>query len=69
VDGPVRLAVTVMGGAIAVFAADTGTGWTRYGPPFAATPGGWISATLGLFATGPDGHADFEPLRITALEE
>jgi hypothetical protein len=69
VDGPVRLAVTVMGGAIARFAADTGTGWRQHGPPFAATPGGWIGATLGLFATGPDGHADFEPLRITALEE
>ncbi|GIE34826.1 beta-xylosidase [Actinoplanes italicus] len=69
VGGPVRLAVTVTDGAVARFAADTGTGWKEHGPPFTATPGLWIGATLGLFATGSDGHADFEPLLITALEE
>jgi beta-xylosidase len=67
--GPVRLAVTVTGGAVARFAADTGTGWREIGPPFPATPGSWIGATLGLFAIGHTGHADFGPVLITALEE
>ncbi|MEJ3747503.1 family 43 glycosylhydrolase [Actinomycetes bacterium KLBMP 9797] len=35
------------------------------GPPFAATPGRWVGATLGIFATGPSGAADFSAPRIT----
>ncbi|MBB2947285.1 beta-xylosidase [Actinoplanes lutulentus] len=69
VDRPVRLAVTVADGAITRFAADSGTGWTQYGPPVQATPGHWIGATLGLFALGSHGHADFGPLVIAASEE
>lgn len=76
VTGPVRLAVIVTDGAVVHFAADTGNGWQELGPPFPATPGGWIGATLGLFAIGHTGHADFGPIRITpeadhdhALEE
>jgi beta-xylosidase len=68
VSGPVHLALTVTDGAVAHFAADTGNGWQDVGPPFPATPGGWIGATLGLFAIGHTGHADFGPLRITAVE-
>ncbi|MEU4164651.1 family 43 glycosylhydrolase [Actinoplanes sp. NPDC026670] len=69
VTGQVRLAVTVTDGAVAHFTADTGTGWRELGPPFPATPGGWIGATLGLFAIGHTGHADFGPVRITALPD
>lgn len=69
VTGQVRLAVTVTDGAVAHFTADTGTGWRELGPPFPATPGGWIGATLGLFAIGHTGHADFGPVRITAPPE
>jgi beta-xylosidase len=36
------------------------------GPPFAATPGHWVGATLGLFATGTHGAADFTVLDLTA---
>jgi hypothetical protein len=66
VSGAVHLAVTVTDGAVVHFAADTGTGWREVGPPFPATQGGWIGATLGLFAIGHTGHADFGPFRITA---
>ncbi|BEL04814.1 glycoside hydrolase 43 family protein [Actinoplanes sichuanensis] len=68
VNGEVRLAVTVTDGAVAHFAADTGTGWTEIGPPFPATPGGWVGATLGLFAIGQSGHADFGPVQITTID-
>jgi hypothetical protein len=69
VAGPVRLAVTISDGAVAQFAAAVDGGeWTDLGPPFAATPGGWIGATLALFATSaqePGGYADFEPFLVT----
>jgi beta-xylosidase len=35
------------------------------GPPFAATAGHWVGATLGLFATGDRGVADVSALHIT----
>ncbi|GAA4439905.1 glycoside hydrolase family 43 protein [Phytohabitans houttuyneae] len=36
------------------------------GPPFVATAGQWVGATLGLFATGEDGAAEFAALGVTA---
>jgi beta-xylosidase len=57
----VRLAVTVDEEAVARFAADLGAGWREFGPPFTATPGHWVGATVALFATGT-GFADFEPV-------
>jgi beta-xylosidase len=72
VEGHVRLAVTVGDSAVVQFAAAVaGGGWTDVGPPFRATPGGWIGATLALFATSAprpaatDGFADFDPLLVT----
>jgi hypothetical protein len=61
--------VTVTEPAIVRFTAHIdGEPW-ECGPPFTATPGAWIGATLGLFATGPGGHADFDPFLVTGLEE
>lgn len=54
----VRLSVTVEA-AVARFGAEFGAGHRVVSPPFAVTPGVWTGATLGVFATGPDGHADF----------
>lgn len=54
-----RLAVSVDENAVARFSADTGDGWIDFGAPFSATPGGWIGATIGLYAIGPGGYADF----------
>ncbi|MFD7503721.1 glycoside hydrolase 43 family protein [Streptomyces sp. NPDC059850] len=54
----VRLRVTVGPGAACRFAADPdGRGFVPLGPPFTATAGTWIGATVGLFATGPVGGA------------
>nr|MDT0658594.1 glycoside hydrolase 43 family protein [Micromonospora sp. DSM 115978] len=56
------------------FWAGIGTGQIRpIGPAYQATPGHWIGATLGLFAsappgTGPAGHADFTALHLTTAE-
>ncbi|GAA2683935.1 MULTISPECIES: glycoside hydrolase 43 family protein [Actinosynnema] len=52
--GPVRLRVEVGAGASCRFLADL-DGWTPLGEPFPATPGRWIGATIGLFATAPEG--------------
>ncbi|BCY08982.1 glycoside hydrolase 43 family protein [Actinoplanes sp. L3-i22] len=65
----VRLVVTVTGTAVIRFAADIGGERWESGPPFTATGGGWIGAALGLFAIGTDGHADFDPLSITAEDQ
>jgi len=70
--GHIRLAVTVADGAVAQFAADVdGTGWLDLGPRFAAAPGGWIGASLALFATSAQlagGFADFDPMLVTAVD-
>jgi hypothetical protein len=66
----VRLTVTVTDGAVCRFAADVhGAGSVAVGDPFTATPGGWIGATLALFATAragsAGGAADFDPFLVT----
>jgi len=70
-DAHVRLAVTITDGAVVRFAADVdGTGWRELGEPFTAAPGGWVGATLGLFATASPGSphaagvADFDPFDV-----
>ncbi|GLW30263.1 beta-xylosidase [Actinoplanes regularis] len=63
----VRLAVTVTEPAVVRFAAEIGGERWECGPPFTATPGAWIGATLGLFATGPGGHADFDRFVVRPL--
>ncbi|WP_202971188.1 family 43 glycosylhydrolase [Saccharothrix sp. ALI-22-I] len=66
----VQLRVTVSAGALCQFEADVdGRGFTPVGAPFAATPGRWIGATVGLFATSPEtanrpGEAEFDWFRI-----
>ncbi|SDT80115.1 glycoside hydrolase family 43 protein [Actinoplanes derwentensis] len=67
-DTPVRLSVAVTGSAVVRFAAEIGGERRLCGPPFTATSGLWVGATLGLFAVGPDGFADFGPLDITPEE-
>lgn len=65
----VRLAVIVTAPATVRFAAQVGGERWECAPPFTATPGLWIGATLGLFAAGPGGHADFDSFLVSALEE
>jgi beta-xylosidase len=66
----VRLRVSVTPGAVCQFAADVdGHGYTPVGAPFPATPGRWIGATVGLFATAPEstgrhGTAEFDWFRV-----
>jgi len=68
--GPVLLRVTVTPGAACKFAATVdGRGYTDVGAPFPATPGRWIGATVGVFATAPDGvdragAAEFDWFRV-----
>jgi hypothetical protein len=64
------LGVTVTDGAVARFTADIdGIGRIHAGPPFTATPGVWIGATVALFAAArpgvTGGHADFDPFVVT----
>ncbi|GAA1586359.1 glycoside hydrolase family 43 protein [Actinoplanes couchii] len=63
-----RLRLTVTAGMVTRFAAEYGGERWECDSPFTATPGGWIGATLALFATGPSGHADFPHFRITRSE-
>lgn len=68
-DARVGLAVVVTDGARARFEADRGDGWRALGETFQATPGGWMGASLCLFATRPDtagGHARFAPFLVAA---
>jgi beta-xylosidase len=52
--GSVRLRVSVgPGGSCQFAAAVNGRDLVPVGAPFAATPGRWIGATVGLFATAP----------------
>ncbi|GLY07787.1 glycoside hydrolase 43 family protein [Actinoplanes sp. NBRC 101535] len=61
----VRLVLTVTDTAQVRFAAEIdGARWDAF-PVFTATPGLWIGATLGLFAIGPGGHADFDRFDVT----
>ncbi|WP_198171025.1 glycoside hydrolase family 43 protein [Actinoplanes awajinensis] len=64
----VRLSVTVTAPATVRFAAEIGGERWECGPPFTATAGAWIGATLGLFAAGPGGHADFDRFLVSAPE-
>ncbi|GGN59462.1 beta-xylosidase [Actinoplanes lobatus] len=68
-EAGVRLAVTVTDGVVTGFAAEYGGERWECGLPFTATPGGWIGATVALFATGPDGHADFAHFHATTSEQ
>jgi hypothetical protein len=57
--------VTVSPGAVCQLMADVdGHGYAPVGAPFPATPGRWIGATLGLFATGRRGVAEFDWFRV-----
>jgi len=66
----VRLRVTVGPGGMCQFATDAaGHGFAPIGAPFPATPGRWIGATVGLFATSPavagrTGAAEFDWFRV-----
>ncbi|WP_238412817.1 glycoside hydrolase family 43 protein [Saccharothrix deserti] len=66
----VRLRVAVSAGAVCQFEADVdGRGFSPIGAPFTATPGRWIGATVGLFATSPEtanrpGEAEFDWFRV-----
>jgi beta-xylosidase len=59
-----RLVVTVTEGVVTLAAEHGGERW-EWDPPFTATPGGWIGATVSLFAIGPAGHADFSGFTVT----
>lgn len=66
----ISLRVTVGPNATCQFAADVdGKGFVPVGAPFSATPGRWIGATVGLFATAPEtagrtGAAEFDWFRV-----
>jgi beta-xylosidase len=62
VDTPVVLGVDVRPDGTCQFRA----GDQPVGPLFPATGGRWVGATLGIFATGDGGTADFADPRITA---
>jgi len=64
--------VAVGDAAVAVGVEVTPDGYCQFlagerpvGPPFAATAGHWVGATLGLFAAGDGGVADVTALHIT----
>ena len=61
-DGAVAVGVEVTPDGHCQFLA----GGHRVGPPFRATAGHWVGATLGLFATGAAGTADIGALGVTA---
>jgi beta-xylosidase len=67
--GPVELRVAVAEGAVCQFSWRRGTGdFTPIGPSFAAQPGRWVGAKVGVFASAAGaataGHADFEWFRV-----
>ena len=62
VDTPVVLGVDVYPDGTCQFRA----GDEPVGPPFQATGGRWVGATLGIFATGDGGTADFADPRMSA---
>jgi hypothetical protein len=68
-DAHVRLEATVGEGAVVRFAAESSAARLDVGTAFTATPGGWIGATLALFATARPGHgaghADFGSFQVT----
>jgi rhamnogalacturonyl hydrolase YesR/beta-xylosidase/lysophospholipase L1-like esterase len=70
IDGPVDLRVSVAPEAICRFSYGGGGEFKTIGTAFAARPGRWIGAKVGLFAGGAaGGHADFasftlEPAQI-----
>jgi beta-xylosidase len=65
--GPLTVGVDVTPDGRCQFLAAAHPGPVRpIGPPFAATAGRWVGATLGLFATGATGAADFTAMRITS---
>jgi beta-xylosidase len=67
IDGSVALGVEVDAAGRCRFSA--GTPPRPVGPPFQATPGRWVGAALGLFATGNGtGAAEFDAVRMRAVE-
>ncbi|KAB2349553.1 glycoside hydrolase family 43 protein [Actinomadura rudentiformis] len=74
----VRLMVQVSADARVTFRADRGAGWEPLGGEFTATPGRWVGASVGLFATapekralegrGPAGHALFGAFEVLGEE-
>ncbi|GAA4682736.1 glycoside hydrolase family 43 protein [Phytohabitans rumicis] len=66
VRGPVTIGVDVTPDGRCQFLAAVHPEPVRpIGPPFAATAGRWVGATLGLFATGTAGAADFTAPHLT----
>ena len=64
-SGPVELAVEVAADATCRFAYAQGGTRRPIGGTFAATPGLWVGAKVGVFAKGGgEGHADFEWFRV-----
>jgi beta-xylosidase/lysophospholipase L1-like esterase len=72
-EGPVHLRVEWHAGGLCRFAASfDGRNFTTFEPTFAARPGRWVGAKVGLFAAAPAGHAartpaDFDWLRVVPL--
>jgi beta-xylosidase len=64
-DGPLDLRVDVRAHAVCQFSYSAdGWNYLPIGRPFSATPGKWIGAKVGVFATGTESHADFDYFRI-----
>ncbi len=64
VQSPVYLRVAVGDGARCQFSYSLdGATFIPVGGAFAATPGRWVGATVGLFASG-SGHADFDRFQV-----
>lgn len=63
-DSDLSVGVEVSPGGFCQFFA--GDPLQPVGPPFAATPGRWVGATLGLFATGLTGAVHLTGLDVTA---
>jgi beta-xylosidase len=63
-SGPIELSVTVWADASCRFAFSRGGVLQPIGGTFAARPGLWVGAKVGLFAAGGGGHADFDWFRV-----
>jgi hypothetical protein len=72
-DRPIRLRVEWRPGGLCRFGASLdGSSFTMFEPVFAARPGGWVGAKVGVFAAGsagrlPDSRADFAWFRVAPL--
>ena len=73
-EGPVWVSVLVQRGGVCRFAFSTdGATFTDTGHEFTATPGHWVGAKVGLFASAPAGsalrgQADFNWFQVSPPE-